>query len=397
MIEKVPLTELRHRLDRFRAEMDRQDAEWKMVVIFGKINLYFFTGTMQEGMLIIPRDDEATLWVRRSYERAVDESYFPKIKPMESYRDAAQAYGTMPDKVHMELEVVPIAYLKRFQKYFPIQDVRSADKAISKVRAIKTPYELKLMEKAGAIHQHVLEECVPGLFREGMTELELAMELYALMVDKGHHGVVRFSMFDTEMGIGHIAFGESSIYPTYFNGPGGAYGQSPAVPILGSRDRRLKKGELVFIDVGLGVEGYHTDKTMTYMFGGPLPQTVLDAHERCVDIQDRIAAMLEPGSIPSQIYRTIMESLEPEFLENFMGFGRRRVKFLGHGIGLHIDEYPVIAQGFDEPLEEGMVLALEPKKGIAGVGMVGIENTFLVTPQGGRCITGASRGMIPVY
>jgi len=93
----------------------------------------------------------------------------------------------------------------------------------------------------------------------------------------------------------------------------------------------------------------------------------------------------------------VMADLEPEFLENFMGFGTRRVKFLGHGIGLQIDEIPVIARGFDEPLQEHMVLALEPKKGIAGVGMVGIENTFVVTPAGGRCITGDHPGLMPVY
>jgi Xaa-Pro aminopeptidase len=80
-----------------------------------------------------------------------------------------------------------------------------------------------------------------------------------------------------------------------------------------------------------------------------------------------------------------------------MGFGGRRVQFLGHGIGLEVDEMPVIASGFDEPLEEGMTIALEPKKGIEGVGMVGIENTFVVTPGGGRPITGRDRGLIPVH
>lgn len=397
MIEKVPLYELKDRMHRFRAEMDRSAPDWKMVVIFSKINLYYFTGTMQEGMLLIPREDEATYWARRSYERALDESLFPRIRPMESYREASVEYGVIPDIAHMELEILPLAYFKRFQKYFPIKDIRSADRQINKIRAIKSPYELALMVKAGEIHRHVLEDCVPSLLKEGMTELELTVELYALLVKKGHHGVIRFGMFDMEMGVGQIAFGESSIYPTYFNGPGGAYGMSPAVPILGSRSRRLKAGELVFIDVGCGVEGYHTDKTMTYMFGKPLPDKVLMEHEKCVNLQNQIAQMLKPGNTPSHIYQTIMESLDPDFKENFMGFGNRRVKFLGHGIGLIIDEYPVIAEGFDEPLEEGMVLALEPKKGIAGWGMVGIENTFLVTPQGGRCITGNHRGMIPVY
>jgi Xaa-Pro aminopeptidase len=104
--------------------------------------------------------------------------------------------------------------------------------------------------------------------------------------------------------------------------------------------------------------------------------------------------MLKPGAVPSAIYNDIMSKLDTSFLENFMGFGKRQVKFLGHGIGLTIDEVPVIAKGFDDPLEEGMVFALEPKKGIPNIGMVGIENTFIVTPEGGRCITGNNPGLI---
>ena len=172
---------------------------------------------------------------------------------------------------------------------------------------------------------------------------------------------------------------------------------SPAVPLFGSRERKLNKNELVFIDIGCGYDGYHTDKTMTYMFGKALPEEVIEIHKRCVAIQNEIAQMLKPGNIPSQIYRSVMSKLDKEFLENFMGFGSRKVKFLGHGIGLVIDELPVISEGFNEPLQEGMVFAVEPKKGIKGIGMVGIENTFLVTPEGGRCITGDNPGLIPVY
>ena len=104
--------------------------------------------------------------------------------------------------------------------------------------------------------------------------------------------------------------------------------------------------------------------------------------------------MLKPGAVPSELYRTITAGLEPAFLKNFMGFGEHRVKFLGHGIGLWIDETPVIAEGFDEPLEEGMVIALEPKKGIPEVGLVGIENTFAVTAAGGLKLTDLSDDIV---
>ena len=119
-------------------------------------------------------------------------------------------------------------------------------------------------------------------------------------------------------------------------------------------------------------------------------------HRRCVEIERQLAALLKPGAIPSKIHATIMGSLDPEFLKNFMGFGNRRANFLGHGVGLQIDEPPVLAEGFDQPLVEGMTLALEPKKGMPGVGMVGSENTYIVTPEGGRSITGNNPGLILV-
>jgi Xaa-Pro aminopeptidase len=396
-MEKVPLYELESRLSHFRSEMDASNPDWEFCVIFSKINLYYFTGTMQEGMLLIPRNDDATFWVRRSYERANDESLFPRIKPMCSYRDAAAETGDLPDTAYIETEIIPLAFLQRFQKYFPFKFIKPADKQISRVRSIKSLYELSIMERSGKIHRHVLEDLVPGILREGMSEAELAAELYSILIREGHHGIARFSMFETEIGLGQLGFGESSIYPTFFNGPGGCYGMSPAVPFIGSRERKLKRGELVFIDVACGVDGYHTDKTMTYMFGKALPDSVVSEHKKCVDIQNRIAEMLKPGSIPSDIYNTVIQSLDEEFMHNFMGFGNRKVKFLGHGIGLVIDETPVIADGIQDPLQAGMAIAIEPKKGIAGTGMVGTENTFFVTPEGGLCITGNHPGLMPVY
>jgi Xaa-Pro aminopeptidase len=351
---------------------------------------------MQDGVLLIPRDDEAVLWVRRSHERARGESEFRQIKPMASYRDATAGSKHLAPTLFVDAEVVPVAVLERFRKYFPAEGIRPLDLQAAKVRAVKSPFELCLMEQAGEIHRRVLEEDVPRMLSEGMSEAALATGVYSRMVELGHQGVVRFNGFNIEVEVGQIGFGDSSIHPTSFNGPGGCQGMSAAAPVLGNRDRRLRLGELVFIDMACGVDGYQSDKTMQYMFGTPQTDEVIAIHRECVAIQDRVAAMLKPGVTPASIHASVMESLPPDFLDNFMGFGNRRVNFLGHGIGLAVDEYPVITPGFEEPLEEGMVLAVEPKKGIAGVGMVGTENTYVVTPEGGRSITGNHPGMIPV-
>jgi Xaa-Pro dipeptidase len=383
-------------MERFRTRMATAHPDWELCVIFSRINQYYFTGTMQDGMLFIPRRGAPELFVRRSYERALDESLFPAIRPMGSYRDAAALVKAVPDTVYLETEVVPLALLERFRKYFPVKNVRSADTEIAKTRSVKSAYEIQRMERAGAIHRSVLEEGVPGMLREGMTEAEFGAEVYSLMVREGHQGIVRFGMFQTEIEVGQLGFGDSSIYPAAFDGPGGCRGIGPAAPVLGSQTRTLRKGDLVFIDNACGFEGYQTDKTMTYMFGKSLPEEAVAAHGQCVELQDRMAAMLQPGITPSEIYTAVYESLPPGFLENFMGFGNRRASFLGHGTGLQVDEFPVISKGSDDPLLEGMVIALEPKKGIKDIGMVGIENTFVVTPRGGRSITGHHPGLMLV-
>ncbi len=396
MKTQVPSEELRTRMERFRARMDAVSPDWGMAAVLGKVNIYYFTGTIQDGLLLILRDGEAVFWVRRSYERAVDESLFPNIRLMNSFRDAAASLKKIPATVYLETEVVPLGLYQRLQKHFRFMNFRSVDAQIGAIRAVKSDFELSLMERAGKIHRVVMEERVPAMLREGMSEAQLGAELFAVMIAEGHHGMARFGSFETDPIVGYIAFGDNSLYPTCFDGPSGNRGIGPAMPFLGSRERKLEHGDLISIDTGCGVDGYHTDKTMTYVFGRPVSQEATAAHGKCLEIMDEIASSLRPGAVPSQIYRDIMQKLDEEFRNNFMGFGSRRVKFLGHGIGLVVDELPVIAEGFDEPLQERMVFAVEPKAGIKGVGMVGIEHTFAVTAKGGRCLTGESRGLMAV-
>ncbi len=274
--------------------------------------------------------------------------------------------------------------------------INSLDKVVLSVRAIKTPYELDWMERSGKQHNDLLQNIVPPLLKEGMSEADFVAVLFEKMIKHGYHGVCRFSMFQTEMVVGQIGFGESSLYPTSFDGPGGAYGMCPAVPLVGSRERKLKKGDLVFVDIGFGMNGYHSDKTQVYMFGGKPDEETIKAHRECIEVQSRLASLLKPGAIPSEIHNAVMGELSDDFKQNFMGFGGRQVKFLGHGIGLNIDEPPVIAYGFNYPLAENMVIALEPKKGIKKIGMVGVEDTYIVTPEGGRCITGGGSDIVVI-
>ncbi|HQE86210.1 MAG TPA: aminopeptidase P family N-terminal domain-containing protein, partial [Methanolinea sp.] len=102
MDQKVPGTELADRIRRFRERMDRMQPDWEMAVFFGKINLYYLTGTIQDGMLIVPRDGPEEFWVRRSFARACIESDFPVIRQMASFRDAGKGIARVPETVHIE-------------------------------------------------------------------------------------------------------------------------------------------------------------------------------------------------------------------------------------------------------------------------------------------------------
>ncbi len=385
-MHKVPQQELANRMARFRSVITAKDPNWEIAYIITKINIFYFTGTMQDGVLVIPRNDDATLWVRVSYERATDESLFPNIKPMRSYRYAAAAYPSIPTTAYIEKEFLPIGLWERFAQYFPTKNTKAIGPVINQLRWKKSDYELEQIRTAGRIHQQVLEVEIPKIFQVGMTEVEMSAEVYRTSLLGGHNGVSRFSMFGTQMITGQISIGDNALYPTHFDGPGGNMSYDPAAPFIGTH-RKLQKSDLIFIDSPININGYHTDKTMIYSFGAePTPEMIRE-HKACVEIKNRVAEQLKPGVLPMDIYNNIINSLSPEFLKNFMGYGKRQVKFLGHGIGLFIDEMPVIADKFNMPIEEGMCFAVEPKKGIEGIGMVGVEETFIVTKNGAECIT----------
>ncbi|HOJ47332.1 MAG TPA: Xaa-Pro peptidase family protein [Bacillota bacterium] len=396
---KLTKKELKSRIEKFIAAMNQSCPDWDTAVIVSRVNQYYFIGTMQDAALFIKKDGAVRYFARRSYERAILESPLADegvIKPMETYRDAAADIGPQLGNVYIESEVMTAAILDRLAKYFTFERKGALERIIFSIRAVKSPYELALMEKAGSLMNHLLVNVVPALVYEGISEAELAGAVYHEMMKLGHHGITRFFMFQNEMGIGQIGFGESGLYPTAFDGPCGAYGMSAAVPVIGSYQRKLKKGDLFFIDIGFGVEGYHSDKTQVYAFKTKPPEEAVRAQNLCKRILKKAAAELKPGSIPAEIYKNTLAGLTEEERQNFGGFGSRRVKFLGHGIGLHVDGYPVIAEGFSRPLEANMTIALEPKKGIAGIGMVGVEETYIVTPEGGRCITGGCSDIIEI-
>lgn len=386
---------LESRIASLVAALNAADGGFDTALVVGRVNQYYLTGTMQNGVLAIRKDGSRRFFVRKSYERARLESPLDGIVRIDGYRDMLSGLPADLGITYVETEAMPLAMLERIRKYLKPREIRSLDQILLSLRAVKDPGEIELIRESGRQHEALLEKTLPGLLREGMTEIDLAAELYSAMLKAGHHGLSRFSMFQMEMVIGQIGFGEDSLYPTNFDGPGGMLGLHPAVPVLGSRDRRLKKGDLVFADVGYGVLGYHSDKTQVYSFGAEPPAKATEVHEACRGVLRKALEFLKPGLPASQAYKQATADLPSSLSRHFMGYGES-VKFIGHGVGLHIDEAPVIMASNETPLRAGMVIALEPKCGVEGIGMVGVEETYLVTDEGPRCLTGGDRPIIRV-
>lgn len=387
-MNKVPKNELDFRLQKFTESMDIGHPEWEVCIITGGVNMYYFTGTMCDGVFIINRTGNAILWVRRSYERAKIESEFEDTRPMKSFREIAETVSNPPKIVYIDKANVTLEWYELFNKYMQFNDTKAIDKEILYTRSVKSDYEISIMKQAGTVTDRLYREELPKLIYLGMSEADLGAELFALFIKNGFQGVSRFTMRNVDSVLGHVSFGSGSLYPSAFNGASGTKGLTPAAPVLGSHDRHLKKGDLIYIDLGVGIDGYHIDKTTVFSYMIPQPDHIRETHEHCLELEQKTIGILTPGTIPASIYEEITASVNPKYTHTFMGAEGRTVPFIGHGVGLNVDEMPVLAKGFTTPLEKNMTIAIEPKISIPDKGMVGSENTYLVTETGGLSLTG---------
>jgi len=403
MTNTTPAEEIHSRWKRYRRLLQEHAPQAGGTFIFSRLNIFYFTGTLANGVLWLPVDGEPILFCRHGAERAEIETPLKHIAPFRSYGDIASTlddFGVrLSDQIAAEMNGLPWGLSQSLIKYLPNTEFVPGDKLIAMTRAGKSEWELQILREAGKRHNKCLTQLLPPLLHEGINELQIAHRVSDLFFSEGHQGILRMGTFGEEIFFGHVAIGDSGNYPSGFNGPNGFQGVHPAVPYMGSEQIRWEPGAPMFVDNGFSIAGYQTDKTQTYWLGRQesIPESVRRAYDFCVQIQNRVAEQLRPGAIPSELWSQCVElAAQSPWNDGFMGLGENKVSFLGHGIGLAIDEYPVIAEGFDLPLEEGMTLALEPKIGIPGVGMIGTENTFEVTARGGKALTGDSCDILTV-
>ncbi len=383
----TPKSELDARARKLQALLAQSDLDGALIV--QNADLFYFAGTIQQAHLYIPREGKPLLLARKSFPRAQAESALERIAPLTSLRDLPRLFGDAgyapPRRLGLELDVLPANTYLGYQQIFRACELRDASPLIRTVRAIKSPHELAAIRRAAKIGATTLR-AMRALLVEGIREIELAGKLEAVARAAGHQGLIKFRAWNNEMFYGHLMAGRRAAMPSYLASPTGGAGTSPAFSQSASH-RKIRCGEPVLFDYVFAAGGYLADQTRIFALGSLSPK-LLRAHAAMLEIQAAVADAAQPGITGDALYALAVERAhQAGYAENFGGLGMDRVSFIGHGVGLELDEYPILAKGQTTPLAAGMVIAIEPKVSFAGIGTVGIENTFVVTARGGKRLT----------
>jgi Xaa-Pro aminopeptidase len=388
--------EIESRLTKIRALM-RKSAMGGLLVL-KKMNYFYLTGTTQDGLLYVPSDGKPLLMIRRELERARVESPLDMIEALHSestlYSLIKKHYGDFPDTVGLELDALPVRDFQKYRNDCPRVNFIDASRIFREARKIKSPFEIELMRTAGQIGKEVYEEARVVL-KEGMTEIELGGMLDAAAKRRGHEGLLRVRSFNYEAYSWHILSGETGGIVSQSDSPMGGLGLSPAFPVGASR-KVMRAHEPILIDYGICYHGYQADQTRMYSIGR-MPQKFIDAYRACKEIHDAILEDVRPGADPEALFlKTLSLAEKLGYKDSYLGPPGLQTRFIGHGIGLELNELPFLAEGHSYPLEEGMVFAMEPKIVFSGEGAVGLENTVLVTSNGYEILTPVGQEIIEV-
>jgi Xaa-Pro dipeptidase len=286
----------------------------------------------------------------------------------------------------MELDVLPVNFLERYRKVYPNAEFIDATPLIRRVRMIKSRYEIHLMQEAADQVDRVYRRA-KEVIREGMTDLEVAAELEFSARKDGHQGLIRMRGFNSELFYAQIISGVDSAVPAYADTPLGGMGLNPSFGQSAGL-KKIERNEPVIIDFAGCVDGYLSDLTRIFSIG-PVSARMQKAYEDMLQVQELMKKLAVPGASWGMVYDECLAlAVGMGYAENFMGSPGAQVSFIGHGLGIEIDEYPFIARGFkDMFFEEGMAFAFEPKIVFPGEGAIGIENTFYLSALGLKQLT----------
>ena len=377
-----PKSEIDSRVKRLQSLM----GDLTGVILFESIDLGYFSGTAQEGLIYIPRDASPVLMIHKSLERAREESPL-EVRPLKSHKSLKADLGLPDDaSIGLELDVLPYNNYARLRRVLGNgASFTNISEKIKHIRSVKSDFEINLICEAARILDVGISS-VPDHLREGMREIDLAVVVESTMRVLGHQGKVAFRRFNHKaMPMGHLMAGENAAFPSFVSSPTGGKGMSLFFP-QGPGFRKIKRGEPVLVDFAGCYNGYIADETRIFCLG-KIPAMLDDAHLAALQIEEVIAGELRPGRTGREAFDLSEKEGAKLGYQDFLGgpLGSK-AGFVGHGVGLEIDEYPVLGP-VDHEILENMTIAVEPKMIFPGVGVVGIEDTLLIAADGAQRLT----------
>lgn len=355
------------------------------------IDVYYFSGTRQNAVFFVPVDGEPLLLVRKSLERARRESPVADIRPFPSSKEFALQFPRSYTSIGLTFDVLPVQQLNYYSKLFPDTEFIDISQTNREIRSVKSAFELEELRYSGRRLSEVFLQ-VPEFLRPGMREIDVAAEFEYRLRKAQCEGYVRMRAFNQEL-FGGLAVASGGVQNGYFDGAVTGKGLFPSFPQGSSLDE-IADNEPILLDYTGVFHGYITDMTRMFAFGD-LDAELLDAFALALEIQEQVRKALTPGTVCEELFGLAVSLAEKGgFGGCFMGMPGEQVRFVGHGVGLELDEYPVLAQGVKLPLQVGNVIAVEPKFVIPGKGAIGIENTFAVTEAGGEKLTDIDDGIV---
>jgi len=378
--EPVPKDDLLGRIYSLRQHM--AVAGISFAVIIQNVDRFYFSGTMQKGILVVPLDQDPLIFVEKGMERAVMETplVVTPIKNDKEIKKILSDKNILKGRAGLELDVVPVSIFDRLKRVVGFDRYADVSEPIRDVRATKSAFEIAQIYKSGEMLTRVFEKA-RDVVREGKTELEIDAALVAEGRKMGHQGFLRMRGMNQEMMTLTVQAGYTGAISTMLDGPITGVGVTPAIP-QGSSFKRVERGIPVTIDYGGGYNGYITDETRSFVVG-ELKEIFRKPYETARSIIEDVMTYGKAGVDCTEIFSRAHRIAEKEGLEDYyLGHGDGKVSFIGHGLGLEINELPIITARHRRVLQEGMVFAFEPKFVLPPYGAIGIEVDFIVRTNG---------------
>lgn len=370
----IPKSEIEERILRLQVRLEEEGIDGALFVY--PVDVYYLTGSRQHAALWVPAQGAPVLLVRKSYARARTESVVEDVRPFPPSGELPSFFGESVKRIGLTYDVMPVQQYQFYANLLKGKEFLDISALNRKLRSVKSVWEIGQLRTSAKMLCGAFAG-VPDILRRGMRELDLAAEFEYLLRKSGSDGYLRIRAFHQEI-VGIAVAGANAALPGCFDGPVTGKGLSTAAPYGPSRDP-IREGEPIFIDFGLIYNGYIVDMTRIFVFGELDPE-MKRAFETSLEIQTWLAENLKPGKICEELFSGAAAMADAAGLaEKFMGYPGEQAKFVGHGVGLELDELPVIAQKFKAPLLAGQTVAIEPKFVFPGKGVVGIENTFAIT------------------